>query len=99
MGIEIRAEDDCCPAGDITITPVPSGYMVGRAMVRIGLGPWWEYIKVIVEYDDAVSFARQVARENQAQAWLYRDGKYIAFGFGPNPQGQPPSSDQNSRPH
>jgi hypothetical protein len=98
MAPEIIAEDDCCPAGDITVTPVPSGFMVGRAMPRIGLGPWWQYIRVMSNYDEAVSFARQVAAEDRAQAWLYRDGKYIALG-GSDQQPPPQSSDQNSRPN
>ena len=95
---QMIAEDDCCPAGDITVTPIPSGYMVGRAMPRIGLGPWWQYIKVLAEYDEAVSFARQVAAEDRAQAWLYRDGKYIALG-GADQQGPPQNSSQRSRPN
>ena len=92
------AEDDCCPAGDITVTPVPSGFMVGRSMPRIGLGPWWQYIRVMHDYQAAVAFALEVAAEDRAQAWLYRDGKYIALGGSGQP-GSPQSSDQNSRPN
>ena len=98
MAARMIAEDDCCPAGDITVTPVPSGYMIGRAMVRNGPGPWWEYIKVLSDYGEAVSFAREVAADDEAQAWLYRDGKYIALG-GSDGQGSPETSDSNSRPN
>lgn len=98
MAGQVIAEDDCCPAGDITVTPVPSGFMVGRAMPKIGLGPWWQYIRVIHDYQDAVKFALEVAREDGAQAWLYRDGKYIALGGG-RPEGSSHNSDHNSRPN
>jgi hypothetical protein len=95
--MEVRAEDDCCPAGDITVTPVPSGFMIGRAMHRTGPGPWWQYIRVMVDYNEAVNFARQIAMEDRAQAWLYRDGRYISLG-GANSQG-PAHDPQNSRPN
>jgi hypothetical protein len=67
-----KDNDSCCRPGDITITPVPSGFMIGRAMPEIGPGPWWQYIKVLAEYDDAMRFAIQLARENGTQAWYHR---------------------------
>jgi hypothetical protein len=95
--MEVRAEDDCCPAGDITVTPVPSGFMIGRSMPQNGPGPWWQYIRVMSDYDAAVTFARDIAREDRAQAWLYRDGKYISLG-GADSHG-PAHDPQNSRPN
>jgi hypothetical protein len=95
--MEVRAEDDCCPAGDITVTPVPSGFMIGRAMAQEGPGPWWQYIRVMVDYNDAVTFAREIASEDRAQAWLYKDGKYISLGGSDSPG--PAHDPQNSRPN
>jgi len=45
--------------------------MLGRAMPQIGPGPWWEYIKVVTEYDDAVGLAIQLAAEDGARAWFH----------------------------
>jgi hypothetical protein len=63
--------DSCCRPGDITVTPVPSGFMIGRAMPQIGPGPWWQYVKVVAEYDDAMQLATQLAREDNARAWFH----------------------------
>lgn len=98
MAVEMLAEDDCCPPGDITVTPVPSGYMIGRVMPKIGLGPWWQYIRVVTDYDEAVGLAVRVAAEDGTQAWFYRDRKYIALG-GSSQHGPSQGSDHNSRQH
>jgi hypothetical protein len=64
--------DSCCRPGDITVTPIPSGFMVGRALPEIGQGPWWQYIKVVGEYEDAMQLALQLADEDNARAWYHR---------------------------
>jgi len=69
--VSTENRDSCCRPGDITITPIPSGFMLGRAMPQIGPGPWWEYIKVVTEYDDAVGLAIQLAAEDGARAWFH----------------------------
>jgi len=59
-----------CPPGDIFITPTLSGFLLGRAIPQIGLGPWWTLIKVVAEFDDAVEQARALALADGVRAWV-----------------------------
>ena len=39
--------------GDITVTLVHSGFLIGRVMPQDGAGPWWEYIRTVADQDEA----------------------------------------------
>ncbi len=60
--------------GDIFVRPVDSGFLVGRVVRKIGLGPWWSYITVVVEFDEAVEQARARALADGVRAWLQKRG-------------------------
>ena len=68
--------DVCCLPGDITVTKIPTGYLLGRALEPrgSGRGPWWEYISIVASYEDAVHQARTVARMYDVKAWLHTSG-------------------------
>jgi hypothetical protein len=63
------AREPPCLPGDIFITPVFSGFLLGRVIPQIGIGPWWTLIKVVAEFDDAVEQARALARAEGVRAW------------------------------
>jgi hypothetical protein len=70
-----KDNDSCCRPGDITVTPVPSGFMIGRALAENGPGPWWEYVKVVHSYDEALAFAREIAANANSRAWFHLHGE------------------------
>ena len=57
--------------GDITVTPVRSGYLLGRVVPQRGPGPWWEYVGIEAEIEDAIAVARRLASRDMAKAWLF----------------------------
>jgi hypothetical protein len=67
-------EEPCCLPGDITVTKIPSGYLIGRALEQLGKGPWWEYVRIMREYDDAVGYAQSLATHDGVRAWLHLQG-------------------------
>jgi hypothetical protein len=70
----------CCQDGDITVTQVPSGYLVGRVLPKLGPGPWWEYVALISGFPEATGHAVALARASGARAWLYKgDNAYEAL--------------------
>jgi hypothetical protein len=75
---------ECCLPGDITITKVDRGYMLGRAIREYGHGAWWEYVTVVKTYGGAVRQARELAQATQARVWLHEDRQYTRI-----PDGQP----------
>jgi hypothetical protein len=66
--------DGCCQPGDITVTKVPTGYLIGRALPQMGLGPWWEYVGVVTTLDDAKTMAKHYAELGGGRMWLHLDG-------------------------
>ena len=64
-------EDTCCQAGDITVTPLPSGYLIGRALDQLGPGDWWEYIAIVTNRADAIDHALRLATEVGVKAWWH----------------------------
>ena len=64
----------CCSPGDITVTKVHSGYLIGRALPELGPGPWWEYIAIVSTFTEAASKALALAEASHTHAWLHRDG-------------------------
>lgn len=67
-------KDVCCSPGDITVTKIPSGHLIGRALQQLGKGPWWEYVTIMTDYDDAVGYAQSLAAQNGVRAWLHVSG-------------------------
>ena len=65
--------EGCCLPGDITVTEVHRGYLVGRALEQKGPGPWWEYVAVVARLEDAVKLAQVIAAESGVRAWFQRD--------------------------
>jgi hypothetical protein len=74
--LEPQERDVCCLPGDITVTKIPTGYLLGRALEPRGTGhgPWWEYISIVASYDDALHQARTLARMYDVRAWLHKSG-------------------------
>ena len=69
----------CCLPGDITVTKIHTGYLIGRALKPLGpgTGPWWEFIATVTTFDDAVHHAKTLAQLEDACAWLHiRDEEY-----------------------
>jgi hypothetical protein len=76
---EAAVKGNCCLPGDITVTKIPTGYLLGRATKPVagGRGPWWEYVATVSKYDDAVHQAQTIARMEGVCAWLHkRDDEY-----------------------
>lgn len=67
--------DLCCLPGDITVTQVFSGWMLGRALEKIGPGPWWSFIRIVPDYETAEREALALARESGVRAWLHKGGE------------------------
>lgn len=69
------AESGCRP-GDITITKIPTGYLIGRADERKGPGPWWQYIASVTTFDEAERHARVLAKLRGVKAWVHKGGDH-----------------------
>jgi hypothetical protein len=67
---------NCCLPGDITVTKIPTGYLLGRATKPVdgGRGPWWEYIATVAGYEAAVHQAQTIARIDGVCAWVHKSG-------------------------
>lgn len=72
-------EPTCCVAGDITVTPVPYGFLVGRMIDRPGYGPWWHYINTLADRDQAIRLAKELAKEGGSAAWFSKGGDDYAL--------------------
>ena len=67
--------ESCCLPGDITVTKIPTGFLIGRAMKRQGPGPWWEYIGTVVSFRQASLQAHKLAKAAGVQAWIHQGGE------------------------
>jgi hypothetical protein len=56
--------------GDFTITPVLDGFMIGRMIPQLGIGPWWTFIKIVSDKADALRHASTLALAEHTRAWL-----------------------------
>ena len=67
---------NCCLPGDITVTKIPTGYLLGRATEPVagGRGPWWEYIAIVTQHADAIHQAQTIARVEGVCAWVHKSG-------------------------
>jgi len=63
-----------CEPGDITVTPVHSGFMIGRALPEIGPGPWWAFITIVTNRDEAIQHARTLTLQAKSRAWFHEGG-------------------------
>ena len=68
------APENCCLPGDVTVTKIPTGYLVGRALAKQGPGPWWEYVAILETYPDAAQLARRMVTGSGHRAWLHKGG-------------------------
>ena len=68
----LNGQEGVCLPGDITVTQVPSGYLVGRVLPRLGPGPWWEYIALDSDLAAATRRAITLAEQAGMQAWFDR---------------------------
>jgi len=66
--------ESCCRPGDITVTKVPSGYLIGRARPELGPGPWWEYVAIASSFTEAATKAHALAKAKDAKAWFHTGG-------------------------
>jgi hypothetical protein len=64
-------DENCCLPGDITVTPIPEGYIIGRALEQIGSGPWWQYIATTRDFQVAVNLAKELADSASVRAWMH----------------------------
>ena len=76
----VQQDDACCLPGDFTITALPTGFLIGRALQPIGPGPWWEFVSVMPSQIRALHEVRRLARETGSRAWLHEGGaRYVAI--------------------
>jgi hypothetical protein len=64
----------CCVPGDITVTKIPTGYLLGRALQQSGPGPRWESVAILSTYEDAIRQALAMAAATDHSAWLHKGG-------------------------
>jgi hypothetical protein len=64
----------CCQPGDITVTKIPTGYLVGRALEQRGPGPWWSYILITKTLEEATRQAKTLAASDGVNVWLHKSG-------------------------
>jgi hypothetical protein len=64
--------EPCCAPGDITVTKIHTGYLIGRVMDPLGPGPWWEYIAKVRTFADARHHALVIASRDGTRAWLHK---------------------------
>lgn len=67
-----QTHEACCKPGDITVTPIPSGFLIGRVLPASGPGPWWQFVKIVTALDDARRIALELAAAYNSKAWLHR---------------------------
>src|SRR5579871_2342640 len=60
---------DCCEPGDITISEIPDGFLIGRNLPKLGLGPWWEYVGIVRTRAEAIRRALAETRE-RGRVWM-----------------------------
>jgi hypothetical protein len=66
----------CCAPGDITVSLVHSGFLIGRVMPPIGVGPWWQYIRVVLSRQEAFDIAKELAAHYRGKAWFQIHDRY-----------------------
>jgi hypothetical protein len=74
MSMVSEGPESCCRPGDVTVTKIHTGYLVGRALEQLGPGPWWEYILIVNTLEEARRIAQAMALANNVRAWLHMSG-------------------------
>lgn len=64
-----------CEPGDITVSQIYTGFLLGRVIAPRGPGPWWEYLAVVRTEVEAVQQAVTIARVHGTRAWRYLEGE------------------------
>jgi len=59
-----------CLPGDVTVSAVPGGFIVGRVLEERGPGPWWTYLGAAANLADAIAAAQDQAERRHCRAWL-----------------------------
>ena len=67
-------EPKCCQPGDITVTQIHRGYLLGRVLDHEGPGPWWSYVLIAPTRESAFQEARTLAARAGVNAWLQVNG-------------------------
>ena len=57
-------------SGDLTVTPVHGGFLIGQIRSVGGPGPWWDLVAATASFGDALETARRRALAHHAHAWL-----------------------------
>jgi hypothetical protein len=60
---------------DITVSPLPDGFLIGRVLPSERPGPWWEYIETVPDLQAALKRAKALADHHGTRAWVYT-GEY-----------------------
>jgi hypothetical protein len=66
---DVATQRDLVP-GDITVSVVPDGFMVGRILPPSGPGLWWQLTTKMRSMRAAISEARRSAVADGARAWF-----------------------------
>jgi hypothetical protein len=74
LTLGLRMREDCCLPGDITVTKVFTGFLIGRALQRKGPGPWWEYVRIVTTFRQAALQSHRLARAAKVRAWWHKGG-------------------------
>jgi len=69
-------ESSHCRPGDITLTRVPGGYLIGRVLPPGGEGPWWVHVLTVGSFNEAAWQARALARRAGVRVWVHQGGDY-----------------------
>jgi hypothetical protein len=71
-GVILLAPTMSAISGDIIVSAIPGGYLIGRLRARTppdeGMG--WEYIRGETDVQAAIKFARQVAERAGVASWV-----------------------------
>ena len=81
--MEDITESRHCRPGDITLTRVPGGYLLGRVLPQRGDGPWWVQVLTVATFSEAAWQARTLARRAGGSVWVHQGGDY----YDPLPDG------------
>jgi hypothetical protein len=72
-----------CKPGDITVTAIHGGFLIGRVLPKLGLGPWWEYLKTVRDRRTAFLEARLLANARHVRAWVHPSAdEYVLIAAG-----------------
>ncbi len=74
ISINPQNDDECCRPGDITVSQIPFGYLLGRVLPGLGPGPWWEYIGISEDFPGAAQRAHALAKLAGVRVWRHTEG-------------------------